>query len=140
MRILVKSSDAKLMEKLTYFAQESNIEYEKMRKGLKLRILGLTGRIPLALGIIAVKCDEGALLDVPLSVPEMEVLREVVKKYTGRDLGPGKWKLNMIKQINGFLTSEGIGFDKIELLEDDKNDDNSVQGKEEKSDSDGGKG
>jgi hypothetical protein len=140
MKILVKSNDAKLMEKLTYFAEESNIEYEKMRKGLKLRALGITGRIPLAMGMMAKACPEGGYLDLPWTVPELDILREVIKRYLHRDLGEPKWKRNMLSQVNGYLLAEGVEFRSIELMEEEKHDDDSVQGKKEESDSDSGQG
>jgi hypothetical protein len=139
MRILVKSNDAKLMEKLAYFADESNKEYEKMRKGLKLRVLGITGRIPLAMGMLAKACPEGGYLDLPWTVPELDILREAIKRYTGRDLGEPKWKRNMLSQVNGFLMAEGVEFQSIELMEEEKHDDDSVQSEKKESDSNGGK-
>jgi hypothetical protein len=137
----VKSDDARLVEKLVYFADESNREYAKMRKGLKLRVLGITGRIPSDMGMIAKPCNGGGYLDLPWTVPELDMLREVIKRYLRRDIGEPQWKANMLKQVNGYLSAEGIQFKYIELLEDEKNDnDSSVQVDEKKGDAGSGKG
>lgn len=139
MRILVKSNDARVYEKLQYFADESNKEYSKMRKGIKLRVLGLTGRIPDELAMIAVKRMDGVILDIPLSVPELELLQEAIRRYLHMTVTP-KWKTKMAEQINGYLKHEGIEFKSIEILESDVDEVDSVSGDKKKDNADSGKG
>lgn len=116
MRILVTSKDDRLLERLKFFADESNKEYTKMRKSLKLRALGITRLIAVDMAMIAYEYPGGVVLDTPLTVPDMTVLREALKKHLHMELGESQWKTRLISNLNGFLTREGISFDKIEFI------------------------
>ncbi len=104
------------MPELEEFARLITEEYEKMRKGLRMRVLGLTGRVPDFLPCLVRKRDEGAILDIPVDIPELEMLREAIKRYTGRDLGSPKYKKKMCENLAGYLTKKKVSFNTIEVV------------------------
>lgn len=114
--ILVRSDDVRLMPELEEFARLITEEYGKMRKGLRMRVLGLTGRVPDFLPCVVRKHGDGAVLDVPVDIPELEMLREAVKRYTGRDLGSPKYKKTMCDNLVGYLTKKKVSFDTVEVV------------------------
>lgn len=132
MRIFVKSNDKNLFEALELFAEESNEEYAKMRKGIRLRVIGLTGMVPQGLGMQAEKRDDGACLYTPIGIPDLSFIREMIKRYTGRQVSEARWKQRMIENVNKYLVAVNVSFDSIEFVGDEKDDDNSVQDNKKK--------
>ena len=117
MKILVQSNDGKLLPLLEDFARLSNEEYSKMRKGIKMRIIGVTGMVPLTMGMEIERCEGGAYVKIPFSVPELTALRNLIRKTTGREVTGHEWKNKMIKQLGGYLSSEGIKYEGIVFVE-----------------------
>lgn len=117
-RFLVRSDDARIRSVLEEFAQLVMKEYEDMMKSLKMKILRKAiRRIPDIMPCIVKEEKEGISVEMPIDVPEINAIREAVKKYTGRDLGTPKWKQNMSSKLAGYLTAKGVSFKSIEVLE-----------------------
>jgi len=117
MIILVKSDDKRTLELLERFASESNKEYEKMRKGIKLRVLSLTGRIPEALGCIAYEVEGGYAIDLPFSIPEIEYIQSVISRHLKMEIG-GKWKDKMVKNVRGYLDGNGVSYSFVGVVDE----------------------
>lgn len=117
-QILVRSNDARIMPVLEEFARLVFEEYDRMINSFKFKMLRRAiKRIPEMMPVIVFEDRGGYIIDIPIDVPEIEMLREAIKKYTGKQLSSPKWKQNMCTKLSGYLTASGVSFESIEVIE-----------------------
>lgn len=119
MQILVRSDDKGLEPMLEEFALLFMREYENIMKSLKMRILRKAIReIPdiMPISIFEDKEKRGYVIDIPIDIPELEELRKVLNKLTGKKNDKVKWKENLCLNLSGYLKSKNVKFEKIEVI------------------------
>ena len=117
MKVVVDSDDSRIFNELDEFARLSNDEYERAIKTLPMRAVGVTGRVPKALGMIAWKTETGVELDIPFGIPEIEMVRVAFEKIFGRRLGEPKWMEKMALNVTGYLNSKDVCYSNIRIVE-----------------------
>jgi hypothetical protein len=94
-------------EALMEFAEKFNQEYAGEIK--RMRYFMFRKFLPLMTMEIH-DCPDGCVVYLPVTVPELNQMRQLMKKLSGKEMEP-RWKEKLAGNIMGFLAEKGIKAD-----------------------------